>query len=168
MSTTHPDSLLVANANVGCRDSPQGDIQLLIENATQEVHRSRRRHHLEVVERTRLRRLVERVDAAIELCEETHLQGIKEVPPDVAIRAQRVFTFARKAVRLTGDDTAQRQVEETLNRRHVKITEVMDMLWTIQEIVFDLMLPWRTELPEDVELDDEPGVGEWRHFNPAA
>jgi hypothetical protein len=142
---------------------------LLIENATQEVHRARRRHHLEVVERTRRRRLVERVDSAIELCEETHLQGMKEVPPDVAVRAQRVFTFARKAVRLTGDETACRQVDETLARRHVKITEIMDMLWTIQEIVFDLMLPWRTELPEDVEMDDdEPGAGEWRHFNPAA
>ena len=147
----------------------QGETPLLIENATQEVHRARRRHHLEVVERTRLRRLVERVDFAIELCEETHLQGMKEVPPDVALRAQRVFTFARKAVRLTGDETAVRQVDETLARRHVKITEIMDMLWTIQEIVFDLMLPWRTELPEDVEMDDdEPGAGEWRHFNPAA
>ena len=111
---------------------------------------------------------MERVDSAIELCEETHLQGMKEVPPDVALRAQRVFTFARKAVRLTGDDTACRLVDETLARRHAKITEIMDMLWTIQEIVFDLMLPWRTELPEDVEIDDEPGAGEWRHFNPAA
>jgi len=142
---------------------------LLIENATQEVHRARQRHHLEVVERTRLRRLVERVDAAIEMCEETHLQGIKDVPADIADRAQRVFTFARKAVRLSGDEAAQQQVEETLARRHNKITEVMDMLWTIQEIVFDLMLPWRTELPEDVEMDDDdPRGGVWRHFNPAA
>ena len=142
---------------------------MLIEEATQEVHTARRRHHLELVERTRFRRLVERVDSAIELCEETHLQGIKEVPADLAVRVQRVFAFARKAVRLSGDEAARRQVEETLARRQTKITEVMDMLWTIQEIVFDLMLPWRTELPEDVEMDDdEPGAGEWRHFNPAA
>ena len=142
---------------------------MLIEDATEEVHRARQRHHLEVVERTRLRRLVEKVDAAIELCEETHLQGIKEVPPDIAVRAQRVFAFARKAVRLSGDEAARQQVEETLARRHNKITEVMDMLWTIQEIVFDLMLPWRTELPEDVEMDDDdPRSGVWRHFNPAA
>src|ERR1035441_3343274 len=139
---------------------------LLIENATQEVHRARRRHHLEVVERTRLRRLVERVDSAIELCEETHLQGMKEVPPDAAGRARRVFTFARKAVRLTGDEPACRQVDETLARRHVKITEIMDMLWTVHEQAADLMLPWRPDLPEDVEMDDdEPGAGEWRHFN---
>ena len=71
---------------------------MLIENATQEVHRARRRHHLEVVERTRLRRLVERVDSAIELCEETHLQGMKEVPPDVAVRAQRCLLYTSRCV----------------------------------------------------------------------
>ncbi len=142
---------------------------MLIEEATQEVHTARRRHHLELVERTRFRRLVERVDSAIELCEETHLQGIKEVPADLAVRVQRVFAFARKAVRLNGDEAARRQVEETLARRQTKITEVMDMLWTIQEIVFDLMLPWRTQLPEDVEMDaDGSEAGEWRHFHPAA
>lgn len=145
-----------------------GSIALLIENATHEVHNARQRHHSEVVERTRLRRLVERVDAAIELCEETHLQGIKEVPPDVAVRVRRVFTFARKAVRLIDDEAARRQVDETLNRRQVKVTEVMDMLWTIQEIVFDLMLPWRTALPDDVEAEEGSAAGEWRHFHPAA
>jgi len=122
-----------------------------------------------VVERTRLRRLIERLDGAIELCEETHLQGIKEVPPEVAERARRVFGFARKAVRLSGEEAAQRHVDEVLNRRQAKITEVMDMLWTVQEIVFDLMLPWRTELPDDVELPDETMLaGVWRHFHPAA
>lgn len=142
---------------------------LLIENATQEVHVARKRHRQDAVERTRLRRLIERLDSAIELCEETHLQGIKEVPPEVAGRAQRVFGFACKAVRLTGDEAAHRHVEEVLNRRQAKVTEVMDMLWTIQEIVFDLMLPWRTELPDDVELPDESlHAGTWRHFHPAA
>lgn len=142
---------------------------MLIGNATQEVHVARQRHRRDVVERTRLRRLIERLDGAIELCEETHLQGIKEVPPEVAERARRVFGFARKAVRLSGEEAAQRHVDEVLNRRQAKITEVMDMLWTVQEIVFDLMLPWRTELPDDVELPDETMLaGVWRHFHPAA
>jgi ribosomal protein S20 len=145
-----------------------GDPGLLIESATREVHEARRRHRREVVERTRLRRLVERVDSAIELCEETHLQGIKEVPPDVAHRAQKVFVFARGAVRKTGNQEAITQVEEALARRQVKITEVMDILWTIQEIVFDLMLPWRTDLPEDVEPNDDDlaplGPAFWREF----
>jgi hypothetical protein len=137
---------------------------LLIQNATDEVHAARQQHRREVVERTRLRRLVERVDAAIEVCEETHLHGTKEVPPDVAERAQKVFAFARSAVRKTGDPEAIASVEEVLSRRQVKITEVMDILWTIQEIVFDLMLPWRTELPEDVEGDDDLGAIIWREF----
>jgi hypothetical protein len=142
------------------------DPGLLIENATREVHAARQRHRREIVERTRLRRLVERVDSAIELCEETHLQGIKEVPPDVAERARKVFVFARGAVRKTGESEALTAVDEALARRQVKITEVMDILWTIQEIVFDLMLPWRTELPEDVEAegDDFSLAGFWREF----
>ena len=136
------------------------DPGLLIESATEEVHAARRRHRREVVERTRLRRLVERVDSAIELCEETHLQGIKEVPPDVAERAHKVFVFARGAVRKTGDVDAMSTVGDALARRQVKITEVMDILWTIQEVVFDLMLPWRTQLPEDVEPEgDEASLG---------
>ena len=143
------------------------DPGLLIESATQEVHEARRRHRREIVERTRLRRLVERVDTAIELCEETHLQGIKEVPPDVAERAHKVFVFARGAVRKTRNAEAIAAVDEALARRRIKITEVMDILWTIQEIVFDLMLPWRTELPEDVEVEGDEmalGPGFWREF----
>jgi len=142
------------------------DPGLLIGSATEEVHAARRRHRHEVVERTRLRRLVERVDSAIELCEETHLQGIKEVPPDVAERARKVFVFARGAVRKTGDIDAMATVEASLARRQVKITEVMDILWTIQEVVFDLMLPWRTQLPEDVEPEGDEAslVGFWREF----
>jgi len=143
------------------------DPGLLIESATRQVHEARQRHRREVVERTRLRRLVERVDSAIELCEETHLQGIKEVPPDVAARAHKVFTFARGAVRKTENAEAVAAVEEALARRQHKITEVMDILWTIQEIVFDLMLPWRTELPEDVEAEEDEVTFNalfWREF----
>src|SRR5438105_7834039 len=147
-------------------DREGADPGLLIESATREVHAARQRHRREIVERTRLRRLVERVDSAIELCEETHLQGIKEVPPDVAERARKVFVFARGAVRKTGENEALSAVDEALARRQVKITEVMDILWTVQEIVFDLMLPWRTELPEDVESegDDFSLAGFWREF----
>jgi hypothetical protein len=142
------------------------DPGLLIESATREVHAARREHRREIVERTRLRRLVERVDSAIELCEETHLQGIKEVPPDVAERAHKVFVFAKGAVRKAHDPEAIAAVDDALARRQVKITEVMDVLWTVQEIVFDLMLPWRTQLPEDVEPepDEVTLAGFWREF----
>jgi hypothetical protein len=86
------------------------------------------------------------------MCEETHLQGVKEVPSHIASSAHKVYVFARRAVRLAGDDESRAAVEDAINRRQVKITEVMDSLWTIQEIIFNLMLPWRTELPEDVDF----------------
>jgi hypothetical protein len=161
-TVTLPGEMAVAQM-----DDQETDPGLLIESATREVHAARQRHRHEVVERTRLRRLVERVDSAIELCEETHLQGIKEVPPDVAERAHKVFTFARGAVRKTNNAEAMAAVDEVLARRQLKITEVMDILWTIQEVVFDLMLPWRTELPEDVEVEgDEVAFNSsfWREF----
>ncbi len=124
---------------------------MLIEAATVEVHAARHRHRRDIQERGRLRRLIERVDQVIEACEETHLQGIKEVPDDLRSMSARVFTVARRSVRLTGDQAAFDAVVEIEARRQLKITEVMDCLWAVQEVVFDLMLPWRAELPEDVD-----------------
>ena len=144
------------------RDEGYGETLMLIENATAEVHAARRRHRRDVVERTRLRRLITRIDSLIESCEETHLQGIKEVPADLREKADPVFTFARRAVRLSGSDQALAAVTECTSRRQVKITEVMDAMWSIQEVVFDLMLPWRMELPEDIETVPAVATGPWR------
>jgi hypothetical protein len=143
-----------------------GRSQLLIANATDAVHEARRRHRRELAERTRLRRLVERVDTVIEACEEAHLQGFKECPPDLADAAGKVFASARRCVRLTGDLDATQMVRDVCSRPRPKITDTMDGLWTVQEVVFDLMLPWRTELPEDVELVGGPLPPTWR-FNAA-
>ena len=115
----------------------------------------------ELSERTRFRRLVEQVDEVIELCEETHLQGIKEAPRDLAQQSGELLQIAVGVVQGADDETALRTVTEAMARRQVKVTEIMDVLWTVQEVVFDLMLPWRTELPEDVEVT--PGVGLWRY-----
>jgi hypothetical protein len=134
---------------------------MLIENATAELHRARLRHQRELAERTRFRRLVEQVDEVIELCEETHLQGIKEAPRDLAQQSGELLQIAVGVVQGADDEVALRTVTEAMARRQVKVTEIMDVLWTVQEVVFDLMLPWRTELPEDVEVT--PGVGLWRY-----
>jgi hypothetical protein len=159
----------VDNPTVSNRGINPRRFELLIEDATQEVHDARKRHHREMVERTRLRRLVERVDEVISACEEIHLQSIKETPADLKSRAEDVFAFARSAVSKTGDREALAIVEEAIGRRQVKITEIMDILWTIQEIVFDLMLPWRTELPEDVEPEAPiTGAPDWRRWTAVA
>jgi hypothetical protein len=147
-------------------DRSVGEAKLLIANATDAVHEARRRHRRELAERTRLRRLIERVDTVIEACEEAHLQGFKECPPDLAEVAGKLFASARRCVRLTGDAAATDLVREVCSRSRPKITDTMDALWTVQEVVFDLMLPWRTELPDDVELVGAPLAPTWR-FNAA-
>ena|ERR1700704_6827428 len=139
---------------------------MLIENATAELHRARLRHQHDLAERTRYRRLVERVDHVIELCEETHLQGIKEAPRDLAQQSADLLHTAVAIVEEAGDETAQRVVTDAMARRQVKVTEIMDVLWSVQEVVFDLMLPWRSGLPEDVE--SAVGTGIWRYDSAAA
>lgn len=141
--------------------------KLLIANATDAVHDARRQHRRELAERTRLRRLVERVDTVILACEEAHLQGFKECPPDLAETAGKLFTNARRCVRLTGDEAATQLVRDICARPRPRITDTMDCLWTVQEVVFDLMLPWRTQLPDDVELVGAPLAPTWR-YNSAA
>jgi hypothetical protein len=139
---------------------------MLIENATAELHRARLRHQRDLAERTRFRRLVERVDDVIEMCEETHLQGIKEAPRDLSEQSEELLRSAAEIVQTSGDPEAVRVVTEQAARRRLKVTEIMDILWTVQEVVFDLMLPWRAELPEDVEVVATP-AGIWRYDSAA-
>ena len=82
-------------------------------------------------------------------------------PRDLAQQSGELLQIAVGVVQGADDETALRTVTEAMARRQVKVTEIMDVLWTVQEVVFDLMLPWRTELPEDVEVT--PGVGLWRY-----
>lgn len=139
---------------------------VMIETATAEVHAARRRHQREIAERNRLRRLVARVDSVIEACEEAHLQGLKDVPPDLEERSAATLRTARRIVARTGRSEALQVVDEMVRRPCTKIVDVMDALWTVQEVVFDLMLPWRAELPEDVDVSGTP-VGPWRYDSAA-
>jgi hypothetical protein len=139
---------------------------VLIENATAEVHDARQRHLRDQAHRTRLRRLVSKVDVLIEACEEAHLQGLKDIPAEIATATTATLRTARRVVATTGDQDALRVVEDMCARPRPKITDAMDALWTVQEAVFDVMLPWRSELPEDVELPGTPH-GPWRYDSAA-
>lgn len=138
---------------------------MLIQNATAEVHAARRLHQREIAERHRFRRLVGEIDLLIESCEETHLQGIKECPPDLKGQAAELLGRAARIVDRSGNLDAVVVVEEQTARNTRKVTEVMDMLWTVQEVAFDLMLPWRSGLPEDIELPGIPTT--WRYDSAA-
>lgn len=139
---------------------------MLIKNATAEVHSARRRHQRELAERNRFRRLVGDIDLLIEACEETHLQHVKECPPDLKVRTTQLLAETSRVVCRTGDEEAIAVVGDQVARSTHKVTEVMDSLWTVQEVVFDLMLPWRSSLPEDVELVGIP-MTPWRYDSAA-
>ena len=137
---------------------------MLIENATAELHAARRRDARERVERERLRRLVAEIDRVIQTCEETHLQRVKQVTPAIAEMSTRVLAQAREDVGEMGDFEALRALEGIARIQPRRIVHVMDMMWAVQEVLFDLMQPDRTRLPEDTEelRGITAQVGSWR------
>jgi hypothetical protein len=124
---------------------------LLIENATAELIAARRRDLRDREERARLRRLVEEIDRLILLCEETHLQRVKQITPAIAETYTRELARAREEVGNLGEFEALRALEGIARTQPRRIVHVMDAMWAVQEVLFDLMQPHRTRLPEDPE-----------------
>lgn len=140
---------------------------MLIENATAELHAARRRDLRDRAERQRLHRLVEEIDQVIQTCEETHLQRIKQVTPRIAEMHARALARARQEVADAGAYEALHQLEGIARVQPRRIVHVMDAMWAVQEVLFDLMQPHRTRLPEDIdEAAHRPAVhatpGSWR------
>lgn len=141
---------------------------MLIENATAELHAARRQDLRHRAERQRLRRLVLDIDRVIQTCEETHLQRVKQVTPVIAQAHTRVLAQARQDASDLGEWDALRQIEGIARIQPRRIVHVMDAMWAVQEVLFDLMQPHRTRLPED--SDDAPvrrpllatAQGSWR------
>jgi hypothetical protein len=135
---------------------------LLIENATAELHAARRQDLRDRTERRRLHRLVEEIDRVIQTCEETHLQRIKQITPAIADMYSRALEHAREAVADTGDAETQRAVEAISRIQPRRIVHIMDAMWSVQEVVFDLMQPSRTRLPEEIDEIPAAEQGSWR------
>lgn len=137
---------------------------MLIETATAELIAARHRDLRDREERQRLRRLVAEIDRVIQTCEETHLQRIKQVTPAIAEAYGDVLAHAREDVGDLGEFEALRALEGIARIQPRRIVHIMDAMWAVQEVVFDLMQPHRTRLPEDIEdpreLHAQPGS--WR------
>jgi hypothetical protein len=134
---------------------------LLIENATAELHAARRQDLRDRGERRRLHRLVAEIDHLIQTCEETHLQRVKQITPRIAEMHARALEHARDEVALAGDVEAQHAIESIARIQPRRIVHVMDAMWAVQEVVFDMMQPSRQRLPEDTE-DERAQQGSWR------
>jgi hypothetical protein len=133
---------------------------LLIENATAELHAARRQDLRDRAERRRLHQLVEEIDKVIQTCEETHLQRIKQITPTIAAMYARALEHAGELVSCSGDVEAERSIESIARIQPRRIVHIMDAMWAVQEVLFDLMQPSRQRLPEDIE--DEQQQGTWR------
>lgn len=139
---------------------------MLIQNATAELHAARRQDLRDREERQRLHRLVQEIDGVIQTCEETHLQRIKQVTSAIAEMHVRILAKAREAVEALGEYDALHQLEGIARIQPRRIVHVMDAMWAVQEVLFDLMQPDRTRLPEDT--DELHGVGTPGSWRPAA
>jgi hypothetical protein len=134
---------------------------VLIENATAELHAARRRDLRDRVERRRLHRVVEEIDKVIQTCEETHLLRIKQITPAIADMYATALEHAAEAVSAADEDGAERSIESISRIQPRRIVHIMDAMWAVQEVLFDLMQPSRQRLPEDSE-DDAVRRGSWR------
>ena len=137
---------------------------MLIETATAELHAARRRDLRDREERQRLRRLVGEIDRVIQTSEETHLQRVKQVTPAIAEMHTEVLARAREDVGALGEFEALRALEGIARIQPRRIVHLVDAMWAVQEVLFDLMQPHRTRLPE--EADEVRGLaaqpGSWR------
>jgi hypothetical protein len=98
-----------------------------------------------------LRSLVGSVDYAVERCEETHLDGIKRMTPELRSTSSHVRSAARSGPSSHAMSAGLRALEKVLAHPSGRIVDLMDSLWRIQEAAFDLLVPYRNQLPEDVE-----------------
>jgi hypothetical protein len=117
-----------------------------------EIAGERRRRRREALDRTCYRRLVQRMDAVIVLCEHAHMNGLKETPTRLWAACAAVLDDTAEVVGDAGDEDAVRTVRAQVGRPRPMITDVMDAIWISQEVVFDLMLPWRRALGDGADL----------------
>jgi phage gp29-like protein len=132
--------------------------ETLLQSTAVELHSARRRHHRELAELNRLRGLVVAIDEVILACEETHLLSIKKCSADLKERQQEVLAQARRAVSWSGSPQAIASVDEQVAREVRRVTDVMDSLWIVQEVIFDLIRPSHPE-PHHVHGDDSGSRG---------
>jgi hypothetical protein len=139
----------------------RSETPLLIQNATAELLAARRQDIRHRADRRRLHTAVDEIDRVIQTCEETHLQRIKQITPRIAGMYAQAVEHAGEIVAATGDVEAQRSMESISRIQPRRIVHIMDAMWAVQEVLFDLMQPSRTRLPEDIE-DVRAEQGSWR------
>ena len=118
---------------------------------TRQIAATRGRDAEERAERTRLEVLVHRLDAVIDACERAHLADLGDAPPMLAAQARGAIAAATAVLTAAGDGVAGNVTVRV--HAGMRITEVMDAVWEVQDAVLDLLVPARRELPDAVQVD---------------
>jgi hypothetical protein len=118
---------------------------------TRQIAAARRRDAERRAERARLEVLVHRLDAVIDACERAHLADLGDAPPTLAAQARGAIAAATAVLTAAGDGVAGNVTVRV--HAGMRITEVMDAVWEVQDAVLDLLVPARRELPDAVQVD---------------
>jgi hypothetical protein len=125
----------------------------LLTMTTRQIAAARRRDAEDRADRTRLEVLVDRLDGVIEACERAHLDDLVDAPAGLAAHARAAIAAATAVLTAAGEEGLAEDVALNVAswaRGRVRIADVMDVVWEVQDGVLDLLVPARRELPDDV------------------
>jgi hypothetical protein len=111
---------------------------------TAHLDRERRQQAAEQTERRRIEAAVQLLDEAIEACETEHLDGEKEATPELVRQARAAVTAATTATCRVADPAPIISQDARLSRTGLLITDVMDVVWEVVDILLDLLVPGRS------------------------
>ena len=126
---------------------------------TRQIAAARRRDAEDRADRTRLEVLVDRLDGVIEACERAHLDDLVDAPAGLAARARAAIAAATAVLTSAGEEDLAADVALNVTSwtgAGARIADVMDVVWEVQDGVFDLLFPGRRGLP--CEIPDEWSV----------
>jgi hypothetical protein len=149
VTASSPDSTKTASFTGVDRPAPPGPLG----TATAKIDDGRRREAEERAERGRLRAVVRLLDEAGAACEMEHLDGHKQATVELVHQARTAIAVATAVLA----DAGQQITTDLARLDHpcggacgLRITEVMDVVWEVLDVVLDLLLPVRRRLHDAV------------------
>jgi hypothetical protein len=99
----------------------------------------------------RLRRLVGDIDMMIAACEHAHLRRDHRVSDDLVARARSIWPEASAILAEMEDRDGQEVVDRVASASVLWVHDLMDSLWTVQDAIFDVLVPWRQRIRDEEE-----------------
>jgi hypothetical protein len=121
---------------------------------TAQLDRERRQRTVE--QRHRMEAAVQLLDEVIEACEREHLGDEKEATSELLQQARAAIRAASAATCRVADPAPITSQAARLSRTGLLITEVMDAVWEVVDILLDLLVPGRSAISDALGPDTPP------------